>query len=192
MDYTDAMCTGAQLDTPVVTAPSRTTEYAEKIERHWQTVADIFEVARLCHEAHKKLSSVEKRELFLQLPFDRTVFSKLAKIGADPRLRCPEIQELLPPSYSLQYELAKLDYRDFKAAFEEHIIHPRVRRAEFLKWAKCRQEGVHKEVEKKYDAEFRKLRAAWIKSPKFRTAWEEVPVRVRKQFVTDVLQIRIA
>ena len=62
------------------------------------------ETARLCAEAEKKLRPEEKNKLFKDLDFNKATFSKLAKIGSQPRLQTEAVKSLLPPNYTIVYD----------------------------------------------------------------------------------------
>src|ERR1022692_2079063 len=75
--------------------------YANKIQSHWsRATKSIMEAAKLCAEANEVLSTTEKRALWKKLPFGESTFSKLATIGAHPRLNSAGVEKLLPPSLS--------------------------------------------------------------------------------------------
>src|SRR5215204_6241098 len=90
----------------------------DKIIKNWRKAADISAVAGLCAGANKELSRKEKKEFYSGLPFGRTVFCKLARIGSDPRLHQEGIDKLLPANYSMQYEITKLTDEELQAAID--------------------------------------------------------------------------
>jgi len=152
-------------------------------------------VARFCAQANARFSFADKCELLSRLPFDRTIFSKLAKIGADSRLHEPEIQNLLPANYSLVYVLARLDDQQLEAAIVENIIHPKAKRAEVVKWIRSRRvaELGASEIRPNWnELHFTSLRAAWHKAHELRRLWLSAPASVRQRFVIDVLEMRCA
>jgi hypothetical protein len=67
------------------------------------------------------------------VPFDRATFSKLVKIGNDPRLAT--IAPRLPQSFSTLYELSKFDDIQLEAAIKSGAVHPAVTRSEILELA---------------------------------------------------------
>jgi len=115
-------------------------EYAERITGAWyKTIDSVFEVSGVCAEADEKLNDEEWEELLLQLPFDRTRFIKLARIGRDQRLQDPEIRPLLPNHHTIISELAGLTDDELKAAVEAKIVHPEMKRATLTNWVKDRR-----------------------------------------------------
>src|SRR5215208_8246590 len=126
MSAADDLCTGAQTEKPG-TELSRVMEYADNIVKYWKKSADISAVASLCSGANKELSPAEKKEFYSKLPFDRTVFSKVARIGSDLRLHHEEIDKLLPANYSMQCEITKLADYAMKAAIDQGVIHSRAK-----------------------------------------------------------------
>jgi len=126
------LCPGAQ--------PLLVTEYAERITGAWHNSVDsVFEMSRLCAEADQRLDDDDKKELIARLPFDRTRFVKLAKIGRDQRLQDPQIRSLLPNHHTMLYELAGLTDDELRAAVETKIVHPEMKRAELTSWVKTRR-----------------------------------------------------
>ena len=90
----------------------------------------MLETARLCAESDKKLRPEEKNKLFKDLDFNKATFSKLAKIGSQPRLQTEAVKSLLPPNYSIVYEVAKLPELDLQVAIKEGIISPKMLRSD--------------------------------------------------------------
>ena len=81
--------------------------YAKQINISWRKTTDsILETAALCAEAIDKLSKDDKTKLVEQLDFSAATFSKLATIGQKPRLQEENVKALLPPNYSIVYEVA--------------------------------------------------------------------------------------
>src|SRR5437899_5769510 len=63
-------------------------QYAERISANWHsTTASIMKVAEDCYSAREELSVPEKHDLIQRLPFGESMFSKLASIGGDERLK---------------------------------------------------------------------------------------------------------
>ena len=68
-------------------------DYAKAINSSWHKTTDsVLETARLCAEAEKKLRPEEKNKLFKDLDFNKATFSKLAKIGSQPRLQTDAVK----------------------------------------------------------------------------------------------------
>src|SRR6478672_13822855 len=100
-------------------------DYAEAIKSCWRkTTESVLETASLCAEASEKLKNQDKAALIKNLDFSSATFSKLVKIGRDPRLRSDPIKSLLPPNYSIVYSVAKLPADDLDQAIKDHIISP--------------------------------------------------------------------
>jgi hypothetical protein len=115
-------------------------EYAERITGAWhKSVDSVFEMSRLCAEADQRLNDDDKKELIARLPFDRTRFVKLAKVGRDERLNDPQIRPLLPPHHTILHEVAGLTDDELRAAVETKIVHPEMKRAELTTWVKTRR-----------------------------------------------------
>jgi hypothetical protein len=85
------------------------------------------------------LNDDDKKELIARLPFDRTRFVKLAKVGRDQRLQDPHIRPLLPDHHTMLYELAGLTDDELSAAVETKIVHPEMKRAALTAWVKDRR-----------------------------------------------------
>ena len=98
----------------------------------------MLETARLCAEAEKKLRPEEKNKLFKDLDFNKATFSKLAKIGSQPRLQTEAVKSLLPPNYTIVYEVAKLPELDLQVAIKEGIISPKMLRSDLDAWLEKR------------------------------------------------------
>ena len=109
----------------------RVTYYVKHIQANWAKAADsILEVSRLCAEANRELSPQDKADLREVLQFSSAMFSKLAKIGADQRLQKPTMQKLLPPNYSIIYEVSRLDNPGFQRVVDAGLLRPDVTRNE--------------------------------------------------------------
>jgi hypothetical protein len=125
---------------PESAQPSTVQSYADRICSNWQkATVSIFDVARVCAEARKRLTSGEKKKLYPKLPFSIPIFSKLADIGDCSRFQDEQIVKLLPPNYSIMYEVAKLSREDFQAAVDEQILSPGLKRADLQDWVLKRQ-----------------------------------------------------
>ena len=98
----------------------------------------MLETARLCAEAEKKLRPEEKNKLFKDLDFNKATFSKLAKIGSQPRLQTEAVKSLLPPNYTIVYEVAKLPESDLQVAIKEGVISPKMLRSDLDAWLEKR------------------------------------------------------
>jgi hypothetical protein len=211
MSAADILCTGAQTEKTGTAELSRVTKYIDNIIKYWKKSADISAVASLCAGANKELSPAEKKEFYLKLPFDRTVFSKLARIGSDLRLHHEEIEKLLPANYSMQYEITKLTDDEMKAAIDQGIIHSRAKRADLLNWKRLRRAAKNEvgaenqprgsqwqntlrnmtEIKPGDDPLRRALKKAWDKAVDLKTMWRKVSDDARERFVTEVLKMHV-
>ena len=114
--------------------------FASEIRVNWQRGVDTFmNIARLCADANTRLTDAKKRELMACLPFGEATFSKFAKIGADTRLKSPEIQRLLPPRYTTMYAITFLTDEQLERAIAVKVIHPDLEREELQKWRKSQR-----------------------------------------------------
>ena len=114
-------------------------DYAKAINSSWHRTTDsVLETAKLCAEAEKKLPLDQKNKLFKDLDFNKTTFSKLAKIGSQPQLQTDAVRSLLPPNYSVVYEVAKLPESDLRVAIKEGVICPTMSRGDLDAWLERR------------------------------------------------------
>jgi len=110
-------------------------EYADKINVSWRkTTESVLETARLCADANKDLKSKDRARLIKQLAFNAATFSKLVKIGSKYQLQSDPLKSLLPPSYSIVYEVAKLNEGDLQVAVTEGVINPGMTRRDLDAW----------------------------------------------------------
>jgi len=194
------LCTGAQKQKTDTAVLSRVTEYVDKIIKYWRKAADISAVAGLCAGANKELSRKEKKEFYSGLPFGRTVFCKLARIGSDPRLHQEGIDTLLPANYSMQYEITKLTDEELQAAIDQNIIHTRAKRADLLDWIRARREtdsrrsqwlvqlrGVT-EIKHEDDVIMGAMKRAWDKAVELKACWRKANDDARERFIKKVLR----
>jgi hypothetical protein len=104
-------------------------EFGVEIYRNWRgTMKAFWKCSCRCAEAYRVLDEGEKRLLLERLPFDRSTFSKLVKIGNDDRLR--PLLKRLPLSYSTIYEVSLLSDEQLERANETGIINPDARRSD--------------------------------------------------------------
>jgi hypothetical protein len=115
----------------------RVGEFAERISENWRnTVESIMKVAADCATAKENFTRSEKLELLELLPFGETMFSKLASIGGDRRLK--EHQKLLPPSISTMYLIQNMSDEKLEAAVMEGVLRPDVTRKAFEDWTRVK------------------------------------------------------
>lgn len=114
-------------------------DYAKAINASWHRTTDsVLETARLCAEADKKLPTDQKNKLFKDLEFSKAAFSKFVKIGSHPQLQTDPVKSLLPPNYSIVYEVAKLAELDLRVAIKEGVITPKMSRGDLDAWLERR------------------------------------------------------
>jgi hypothetical protein len=119
--------------------------YVKAINTSWHKSTDsILETAKICAEAEKKLNADDKTKLYKNLIFSKATFSKLAKVGSQSRLLSEDVKPLLPPNYSILYDIAKLPEKDLRQAIKDGIINPNMSRADLEAWA-AEQRGEGKE-----------------------------------------------
>lgn len=120
---------------------------AKTIKENWRkSVEGNLKVAQECAKAKDQLSTAQKQQLYKLLPFKEAMFSKLASIGDDPRLM--QHVDLLPLSISTMYEAKKLPDDRFKAAINEHVLRPDVKREDFRSWIKGSVNATRPQVKK--------------------------------------------
>lgn len=121
--------------------------YVKAINTSWHKSTDsILETAKICAEAEKKLNADDKTKLYKNLIFSKATFSKLAKVGSQSRLLSEDVKPLLPPNYSILYDIAKLPEKELRQAIKDGIINPNMSRADLEAWT-AEQRGGSKEGE---------------------------------------------
>ena len=116
-------------------------KYLKEISAGWyETTRSILAVAKTCADANAQLGADEKRELLKELPFGASVFSKLAKIGADPRLKKQAVAKLLPPNYSTIYEVSHLSDTRLADAVRGKVLNPQASRAQIVSFVQNKNE----------------------------------------------------
>ena len=116
--------------------------YTKQIQASWhKTVESILETACLCAEANSNLTGSQKEQLFEHLPFNKSTFSKLAKIGDCSKLQEKPVLELLPPNYTIIYEAALLSDAQLESAIDEGVLSPEATRADLERWRKEQKVG---------------------------------------------------
>ena len=178
--------------------------YADRISCGWHHAAeDMMGIARLCLEASQRLNLSAKKELIRQLPFKEAAFSKFVQIGKDAFLHALQAQRLLPPHYTIAYQLTRLTDEELKSALSEGVINPNMKRADLQSWLKARRLRMHDSspadhsppildrcgaevVAAKDELAFAALQAAWSAS-ELQTAWTNATDAARQRFVREVL-----
>jgi hypothetical protein len=120
---------------------SSVANYITEISGNWQRGVDAFmHIARLCAEASVRLTTAQKSKLVTSLPFGEPTFSKFVRIGADTRLKGPEIQQLLPPHYTTMYAVTLLTDQELSRAIGDKVIRPDMKRYELQRWCNSQRE----------------------------------------------------
>jgi len=78
--------------------------------------------------------SCDRRKLIKLLPFGKSVFSQLAKIGKARAFKYDHILAAVPANYSTLYKIAKMTEPQIAAAVEQKVINPKMRREDLTKW----------------------------------------------------------
>lgn len=111
--------------------------FLTRIGQVWyHTTESILEVATLCAEATRELGASDRQRLVEQLKFSKSTFSKLGTIGRKKCLWELPLRPLLPPAYSLIYDICKLTDPQREAAIAEKIVHRDMQRTDLERWLK--------------------------------------------------------
>jgi hypothetical protein len=165
--------------------------YATSIVRGWrETVESILQIGKTCAEAFASLDHLQRQKLYEKLPFGEATFSKLITIGKSETLLDVEVQEHLPPSWSIMYQLTNLTREEARKAIAEEALTPETTRTELNKWIsknsssrKNRKGRRRKPIDNAdQDALLRRLIEAFTGSPKLMAVWDECSRAVRKKF----------
>jgi hypothetical protein len=96
-------------------------KFASKITALWyRSTESICQAAAACAEIARQLSPDGKKLLLKKLPFGVSTFSKLVRIGNDPRIY--KIIKKLPPSYSKIYLVSQLSDEQLKVGIEKGVV----------------------------------------------------------------------
>lgn len=115
-------------------------DYASKINASWRKTTDaVLETAQLCAEVDGRLQGESRKSFLAKLDFNPATFSKLVTIGTQARLRDKPVRALLPSSYSIVYEVARLSASDLEAAMKDGVIAPSMSRTDLVAWIAERQ-----------------------------------------------------
>ena len=110
-------------------------DLAERINSSWQrTTQSALETARLCAEARDQLVEEELEVLKSKLDFSRPTFTKLVKIGAKCELYEEQVSVVLPPHFSIVYQIASMNDEQRELAIDQGIIMPGMSRSELREW----------------------------------------------------------
>ena len=117
---------------PVIEEPISIAEVGElgrKIKASYQmAAAHVLTTAELCCQGFARWGSRGLPLLLRTAQMSKTTFMKFVVIGRDQRLR--RIEGMLPPGFSIIYEVSQLSNEVFDEAVKAGVIHPHVRRAE--------------------------------------------------------------
>ena len=103
--------------------------YVQQITENWKkSLESVLNVARLLVEAEQKLNKKEWRTLVKELPFSKSITSRLLSVGKDKRITDPVHLSILPFSYATLYEISLLTDDEFKKAKCQGILNQRVYR----------------------------------------------------------------
>lgn len=109
-------------------------QVAAAINTSWRSATSaILATAQLCADADAKFRGAQRDTLLDSLRFGPSTFSKLVTIGRNHQLfRDENLIELLPPSFSIIYEVAKMDPELREVAIEKKVIAKDMKRATLL------------------------------------------------------------
>jgi hypothetical protein len=202
------LCTGAHDGTEDLAA-----YHARPIIRGWQkTVSTILEVSKRCATADEQMPDDLRQQFYDSLPFDRTIFQKLAAIGRSPALHNPQVLPWLPPHYSILYAARNLTPAELDRAHKEKIITPDAKRAVVKEWVKnCRSDVATRDAaarprvsesptqveateprisfseERAHDEnDFAALLDAWNTAPRLTSTWQKASEAVRQRFIRTI------
>jgi hypothetical protein len=154
-------------------------------------------VAKLCAEADQLIPRRLRHEFYERLPFDRSVFSKLAAIGRTAALHNPDVESSLPPSYSILYIARKLTSDELDRAITNKIITPDTNRADLERWmsipGNCRYHAVTRDDSGRAFSDvanqaqmIETMVKAWEASPALVEQWRWSPYAVRMAFLREL------
>ena len=130
---TTAVCTSAQ-------SPPDLQYFVERIDQNWRASVDsVMKVAQLCAQAKGALRPPQQKQLLQKTKLERSVFSKLAKIGADPRIEKLWRADKLPRVWATAHELTMFTDEELAASEAAGIVHPGATRREIKAWRNARR-----------------------------------------------------
>lgn len=164
-------------------------QFASKIGNEWRKSAEsILKVAQCCAEANQSLDNHDKKRLYEKLPFDRTMFSKLAGIGANKALFDDSIRKSLPASWTMLTLLRDSTEEELERAVSEGALYPGVTRSHLKKWLSEKgRRGKDDERRAKpngapHDEILEGLLRAFAPPQEWSDLWRKSPGAVRQQF----------
>jgi hypothetical protein len=180
-------------------------KWASVIAEGWgKSAKAILEVAKVCAEASETLSADDMRKLHERLPFEPSVFSKLAAIGRCPHFNRPDVINAIPPNWTTLRLLADLNPAELNAAIAAEVLTPKAKRREVKSWidqntvygkahrprlALSQEVAVTNEGEADDSDEitFERLKDCWRSSAKLLDHWRSASPKIRKNFVEYIL-----
>ncbi len=157
-------------------------DLAERINSSWQrTTQGVLETARLCTQAKEERTEEELEELKSQLDFSRPTFTKLAKIGGNSKLHEEQVSTLLPPHFSIVYQIAKMDDEQRDLAIDQGVISPGMSRTELREWV-ASQSGTQKKDEKEKTEVIATLKATQAFSAELKAKVIEALNKLKDEF----------
>jgi hypothetical protein len=122
----------AKASFPDAAAEAAVENYRQRIHASYHKgISSVFEVAAICHDANTTLLAKQKKALReSELPFGKANFAKYAKIGGDERLL--PLADILPPNFSLIYEISLLSADQLHQAIDSNMIHPTTHRKDIV------------------------------------------------------------
>ncbi len=107
-----------------------TSGWAERINAAWRrSAASFIDCGHLLIQAKEEIPRGDFAKMIeARLDFQPRVAQRLMSIARDPRLANPTHAALLPPSWTVLYELTKLDDAAFDEAVETRVINPQMQR----------------------------------------------------------------
>ena len=114
-------------------------EFAVEIHESWRVATcTILSTAQLCSEADAKFRGAQRDALLRALPFGASTFSKLVTIGRNYELVSDQkMVRVLPPNYSIIYEIVKMQPELRVIAIEKRIISKDMKRNTLLAFIKA-------------------------------------------------------
>lgn len=111
---------------------------AEIGKRTLKTTDDVFDLADFYLRASKELNVSQQVRMMRLLrvkrekgkSYGKSIPSKYRAIASDLRLRKEPLRSLLPPSYTIIYEISRLTSDELHLALQKGIIRPDVRKSE--------------------------------------------------------------
>lgn len=166
--------------------------FASEIDHEWRkSVQSILKVAERCAEACRSLGHPELSRLYKALPFDRTMFSKLAAIGKNKALTADKIRDRLPANWTILHLLRNCTEEDLSRAISEGQLYPGVPRSDLSKWLSGpgrKKDKTREELDARHAEQLADLQKAFLDSPEVLKVWRRSPDVVRKRFFQLIMR----